>query len=439
MADKTIPGPKAQAWIKRDKAVVSPSYTRPYPFVMDHGAGSEVWDVDGNRYIDLSAGLVVCSTGYSHPEVVNAIKDQAERFLHVSSDFYHASWVELSERLASIAPFDEPARVFLANSGAEAVEAAIKLARYKSGRGQYIAFFGAFHGRTMGALAFTASKNHYRSGFNPVMQGVAHVPYPDPLHKKLVGSSEDYGETVVEFIENTVFAHKIPPEDCAAILVEPIQGEGGYVVPPDGFLPALRELCDRYGIFLVADEIQCGLGRTGKWWAMEHWGVAPDIVTMAKGLASGVPIGAVIAKKEIMDWPQGAHANTFGGNPLAARAALATIDLIESGMMQNAAEVGEYTLDALAEIQARQPHIGSVRGKGLMIGVELVEDRDSFRPAEGLRDRAVDHAFQSGLITLGCGKSTIRIAPPLNITTDLIDEALGILEDSIRRAAEHGD
>lgn len=435
MNQELIPGPRAKELIERDHAVVSPSYTRPYPFVMDHGKGSEVWDVDGNRYIDLSAGLVVCSTGYSHPQVVAAIKDQAERFLHISSDFYHRSWIELSERLASIAPFKGPARVFLANSGAEAVEAAVKLARFKSGRGQFVAFFGAFHGRTMGALAFTASKNRYRSGFDPVMQSVTHVPYPDPLHKTLLPTSEDYGETVVNYIENTVFAHKIPPDDCAAIVVEPIQGEGGYVVPPDGFLPALRRLCDKHGIFLITDEVQSGLGRTGKWWAVEHWGVEPDIITMAKGLASGVPIGAVIARKEIMDWPPGAHANTFGGNPLACRAALATIDLIEKEMMQNAAEVGEYTLDALSEIQARQPCIGSVRGKGLMIGVELVKDSDSFEPAEKLRDRAVDVAFQSGLITLGCGKSTIRVAPPLNITTDVIDEGLGILEASLAQAA----
>lgn len=439
MNETTIPGVKAKELIQRDKAVVSPSYTRPFPFVMDHGKGSEVWDIDGNRFIDLSAGLVVCSTGYSHPQVVAAIKDQADRFLHVSSDFYHRSWIELSERLAAIAPFDGPARVFLANSGAEAVEAAVKLARYKSGRGQYVAFFGAFHGRTMGALAFTASKNLYRSGFDPVMQSVTHVPYPDPLHMQLMPTHEDYGETVVDYIENTVFAHKVPPDDCAAIVVEPIQGEGGYIVPPDGFLPALRRLCDKHGIFLIADEIQSGLGRTGKWWAVEHWGVAPDIVTMAKGLASGVPIGAVIAKKDIMDWPPGAHANTFGGNPLACRAALATIDLIENEMMQNAAEVGEYTLDALSEIQTRQPHIGSVRGKGLMIGVELVKDRDSFEPAAELRDRAVEIAFQSGLITLGCGTSTIRVAPPLNIDTDLIDEGLEIFERSLRLADDEVD
>ncbi len=438
MKTLSLPGPKARAILERDLAVVSPSYPRAYPFVMDHGRGSEVWDVDGNRFIDFAAGIAVCSTGHSHPAVVAAIKEQADRFLHISSDYYHPAWVELSERLDRITPFEEQARVFLGNSGAEAIEAGIKLARHHTGRQQFIGFYGAFHGRTMGALSFTASKTVYRRGFQPLMNGVVHVPFPDPYRPVLQPTHPDYGETVVQYIEDVVFARALPPDDCAAILVEPIQGEGGYIVPSPGFFSALRRLCDKYGILLIVDEVQSGVGRTGKWWAVENWGVEPDIVCAAKGLASGVPIGAMIARASVMDWPYGAHGNTFGGNPLACSAALATLDLIQDGYMQNAAEIGQYTLDALAEIQARHRTIGEVRGIGLMIGVEFVKDRDGKKPAKKLRDAIEMKAFAHGLLTLGCGDSTLRVAPPLCIDQKLMEEGLDILEASITEAEAEG-
>jgi 4-aminobutyrate aminotransferase len=434
LKSQQLPGPKAKQVINRDSAVVSPSYPRVAPFVMDHGSGSEVWDVDGNRYIDFTSGIAVCSTGHSHPKVVEAIKKQAERFLHISSDFYHPIWVEFAERITGIAPFKEPSKVFISNSGAESVEAAIKIARWHTGRQQFIGFYGAFHGRTMGALAFTASKPVYRRGFMPLMNGVTHVPYPNPYRQILASDGEGYGETVVRFIEEVVLTHVLPPEDCAAILIEPIQGEGGYVVPPDDFFPALRKLCDKHGILIIADEVQSGVGRTGKWWAIEHWDVEPDIVCSAKGLASGIPLGATIARESLMQWPEGAHGNTFGGNPIACAAALATLELVEDEMMENATAMGKYTLDALAEIQARHKSIGDVRGKGLMIGVDFVLDRESRDPAHDLRDRIEELAFQNGLLVMGCGKSTIRIAPALNIDKALIDEGLEKLESAVTEA-----
>jgi 4-aminobutyrate aminotransferase len=433
-----VPGKKAAALLKRDQQVVSPSYPRAYPFMMDHGKGSEVWDIDGNRYVDFAAGIAVCATGHSHPKVVEAVKDQADRFLHISSDFYHPIWIEFSERLASTAPFKEPAKIFLCNSGTEAVEAAIKLARHHTGRQQFIGFFGGFHGRTLGSLSFTARKPVYRHGFFPTMNGVTHAPFPDPYRPILKPTHADYGESVVAYIEEVIFKSIVPPEDCAGILLEPIQGEGGYVVPPDGFFPALRRLCDKYGILLIVDEVQSGVGRTGKWWAVEHWSVEPDIVCTAKGIASGLPLGGIIARASVMDWPMGAHGNTYGGNPLACSAGLATLDLVESGMMQNAAEMGEYTLDALAEIQVRNPSIGDIRGKGLMIGIEFVRDRESREPASDTRDRISEIAFENGLLTLGCGESTIRISPPLNITQELIDEGLEIFEAAIQTAEKEG-
>lgn len=434
MGKSNIPGARARGILDRDNAVVSQSYPRAYPLVMDHGKDCEVWDVDGNRYIDLVSGIAVCSTGHSHPRVVEAIQKQAERFIHISADFYHPLWVEFAERLAGLAPFQEPARIFVGNSGTEAIEAAIKLSRVHSGRQQFIGFYGGFHGRTIGSLSFTASKSAYRQGFQPLMGGVTHVPFPDPYRPILQPTHPDYGETVVDYIENIVFKRLMAPEDCAAILVEPIQGEGGYVVPADGFFPALRRLCDRHGILLIVDEIQTGVGRTGKWWAVEHWNVEPDIVLTAKGIASGMPISAMIARQSVMDWPVGSHGNTFGGNPIACSAALVTLDLIENGLMQNAAEVGEYTLDALSEIQARHASIGDVRGKGLMIGVEFVADRINKTPAKSLRDRIVRAAFEKGILTMGSGESSVRIAPPLTITKGMIDEALVIFEEAIAEA-----
>jgi 4-aminobutyrate aminotransferase len=432
MEPMKLPGPKAQALIKRDSSVISPSYPRGYPFVMDHGKGSEVWDVDGNRFLDFAAGIAVASTGHSHPEVVKAIQDQAEKFIHISSDFYHQSWIELGEKLDEISPFKEAAVSFMTNSGTEAVETAIKMARFHTKRANFIGFTGGFHGRTMGAVTFTASKPHYHRGFYPLMNGVVHAPYPysyRPILERHPG--EDYGQTVVRYIEEEILAHILPADEVAGILVEPIQGEGGYIIPPAGFFPALRKLCDRHGILLIADEVQCGMGRTGKWWAIENFEVEPDIITTAKGIASGMPLGAMIARKSVVTWPKGAHGNTYGGNPIACAASLATLKLIQEQYMQNAAEVGQYAIDALSEIMTRHQSIGDVRGIGLMIGLEFIKDRKSKVPAEGLRDRIVDLAFERGLLTLGCGKSVIRVSPPLNISKTEIDEGLMILEESI--------
>jgi 4-aminobutyrate aminotransferase len=435
MEPLTLPGPKARAIVERDRAVISPSYPRSYPFVMDHGRGTEVWDVDGNRFLDFAAGIAVVSTGHSHPYVVKAIQQQAEQFIHISSDFYHPKWVELGEKLNKIAPFEDPALSFMTNSGTESVEAAIKLARYHTGRSEFIAFLGGFHGRTMGAVSFTASKSSYRKGFFPMMNGVFHVPFPDPYRPLLRSNpGEDYGETVVRYIDEEIFGRIAPADNVAGILVEPIQGEGGYIIPPPGFFPALRKLCDRYGILLIADEVQAGIGRTGKWWSIENFGVEPDIVVSAKGIASGVPLGVMIARKRIMTWPRGSHGNTYGGNPISCAAALATLELIEKYYLQNAAEVGEYTLDALDEIMVRHPNIGQVRGMGLMIGVELVKNRQLKTPADKLRDEVIDRAFERGLLLLGCGKSTIRFSPPLSVTRSEIDEGLMIFEEAVTLA-----
>lgn len=427
-----LPGPRAEAIITRDKEVISPSYPRDYPFVMDHGEGVYVWDVDGNRFLDFAAGIAVIVTGYSHPQVVNAIQDQAEKFIHISSDFYHSKWVEFGEKLNSIAPFQEKAVSFMTNSGTESVEAAIKLARYHSGRTQFIGFLGAFHGRTLGSLTFTASKPRYHQGFYPMMSGVTHVPFPDPYRKILKSlPNEDYGETVVRYIQEEILGKVLPAQDVAGILVETVQGEGGYIFPAAGFFPALRQLCDQHQILLIIDEVQSGMGRTGKFWAIEHYEVEPDIVCVGKGIASGVPLGAIIARESLMTWPKGSHGNTFGGNPLACAAALVTIDLIQQDFMENAAKVGEFTLDALEEIKARHPSIGDVRGKGLMIGVEFIKDKNSKEPDPELRDDIIHNAFQRGLLTLGCGKSSIRISPPLNISQPEMEEGLNIFEEAI--------
>jgi 4-aminobutyrate aminotransferase len=433
-----VPGPKARDILARDAATISPSYTRDYAFVMDHGRGCEVWDVDGNRFLDFAAGIAVCSTGHSHPAVVKAIQDQAAKFIHISSDFYHEKWVQLGEKLDEIAPFKEDALCFMSNSGAEAVEAAIKLARFHSGRPRFIGFHGGFHGRTMGALAFTASKPVQSRGFFPAMAGVTHVPFPNTYRPRLAfdPTKGDYGQAVIDYIENVIFAYECPPEDVAAFLVEPIQGEGGYVIPPATFFRRLRQLCDQYGILLILDEVQSGMGRTGKMFAIQHWGVEPDIVCIAKGIASGMPLGAMVARRSLMDWPPGAHGNTYGGNPLSCAAALETIRLLEGGLIDNAAQVGQYTLDALEEIAVRHPSIGQTRGKGLMIGVEFVKDRATKERAPDIRNHMIHGAFERGLLLLGCGRNTVRITPPLTITTGEIDEGLEIFEDALTEA-EH--
>ena len=427
-----LPGPRARAIIKRDQAVISPSYPRAYPFVMDNGLGTEVWDVDGNRFLDFAAGIAVVSTGHSNPKVVKAIQEQAEKFIHISSDFYHPLWVELAEKLNEIAPFLENAVSFMTNSGTESIEAAIKLARYYTGRSQFIGFLGAFHGRTMGAVSFTASKPVYHRDFYPLMNGVVHVPFPNPYRPILQSNpGEDYGVTVVRYIEEQILGHLLPAEEVAGILVEPIQGEGGYVVPTRDFFPALRELCDRHGILLIVDEVQSGMGRTGKWWGIENFGVEPDIVCTAKGIASGVPMGVMFARESIMTWPKGSHGNTFGGNTLACAAALATIGLLENEYIENTVEMGGYALGRLREMATRYPEIGDVRGYGLMIGVEYIKDSQTKEPADKLRDRIIEQAFMRGLLLLGCGKSSIRFTPPLSVSRADIDEALQIYEEAI--------
>ncbi len=435
MQPGNLPGPKARVIIERDEAVISPSYPRAYPFVMEKGRGTEVWDVDGNRFLDFAAGIAVVSTGHSNPRVVRAIQEQVEKFIHISCDFYHSTWVELAEKFDQIAPFEEDAVSFMTSSGTESVEAAIKLARYHTGRTQFIGFLGGFHGRSYGSLSFTASKPVYHEGFYPLMNGVIHIPFPNPSRPVLQSlPGEDCGETVVRYLEEQILGKLLPARDLAGIVVEPIQGEGGYIIPTPAFFLALRELCDRYGILLIADEVQSGMGRTGKWWAIEHFGVEPDIFCIGKGVASGIPLGAMVARKSVVTWPKGAHGNTYGGNPVACTAALASIDLIEDQYMQNASEVGKYTLDALEEIRVRHSSIGEVRGIGLMIGVEFVEDQEFKKPAHDLSERVVDLAFERGLLTLGCGESAIRISPPLSVSRSEIDEGLAIFEEAITKA-----
>jgi len=426
----SLPGPRARALIERDRAVVSPSYVRDYPFVMDRGRGAEVWDVDGNRYIDFASGIAVCSTGHSHPQVVEAIKAAADRFLHISSDYWHQGQVELAEAVAALDPVSGPAMSFFANSGTEAVEAALKLARQVTGRGRFIGFLGAFHGRTMGSLAFTASKYTQQRGYFPTMPGVVHVPYPNPYRPLFAG--DDQGSAVLAYIEQ-IMERNVPAHEVAAVLIEPIQGEGGYVVPPPGFLAGLRALCDRHGILLIFDEVQSGIGRTGKMFAWQHAGVRPDILTLAKGLGSGMPIGLMVGAKKYMEkWPPGSHANTYGGNPVCCAAALATLKLVGDGYTENARLMGGRAMQRLRQFAQEFSVIGDVRGPGLMIGMEFVKDRVSKAPAKEFATRLVARAFENGLLLLECGASGLRIIPPLMIDAQLLDEGLDILHRSFQ-------
>ena len=417
----SLPGPRAQGIVQRDRAVTSPSYTRDYPLVVSRGQGCMVEDVDGNVFLDMTAGIAVTATGHAHPEVVKAIQEQSARLLHMSgTDFYYAPMVELAEQLAIRAPFPQPqsntgfpAKVFFTNSGAESNEGAIKLARYYTKRSLIVAFLGAFHGRTYGAMSLTGSKAVQRANFGPLVPGVTHIPYG--THASL------------DYLEKQLFSTILPPQEVAAIVVEPIQGEGGYIVPENGFLKRIREICDRHGILMVVDEVQAGMGRTGRLFAIEHWGVMPDIITTAKGIASGMPLGAILARPELMTWPPGSHATTFGGNPVACAAGIATLRLLESGLMTNATQMGELLQANLTQLHQRFSRVSLPRGKGLMVAVDLLDEQGNLDYK--LRDRIIQEAFLRGLLLLGCGKAAIRFCPPLVIDSDQIQIALQIISE----------
>ena len=430
-----LPGPNAKRVLADDDKYISPSYTRSYPLVAKSGRGVVVTDVDGNEFFDFSAGIAVTSTGHCHPEVVAAIQKQAGELIHMSgTDFYYENMVTLAERLSKIAPMPGPHKIYYGNSGTEAIEAALKLARYHTKRQDVIAFFGAFHGRTMGALSLTASKPQQKRRFAPLVPGVTHVRYPD-VYRGCSGGAQDaegFALGCARFIEDKLFKTTLPPEEVAAIFVEPVQGEGGYVVAPNVFMQELRRICDKHGILLVVDEVQSGIGRTGKWFAVEHTGVQPDIVCMAKGIASGMPLGVTMSRADIMDWVPGSHASTFGGNPVCVAAALATLDVIEKeGLLANSAAVGGHMMKRMADWPSKYRIVGDIRGRGLMIGVDIVKDPKTKEHAPDLRDRIVEQAFERGILLLGCGPSTVRIAPPLVVTKDEADAAIDALEESI--------
>jgi 4-aminobutyrate aminotransferase len=430
----SLPGPKAKAAVAADNRLISPSYTRSYPLVAKSGRGTRVTDVDGNEFLDFAAGIAVNSTGHCHPEVVTAIQKQAAELIHISStDFYDEHLTDLADRLSAVAPMPGPHKFFYGNSGAEAVECALKLARYHTGRQQVISFFGAFHGRTMGALSLTGSKPQQKRRFSPLVPGVTHVRYPYTYRGCTGGPQEEeaFSLNCARYIEEKLFKTILPPEEVAAIFIEPIQGEGGYVVAPDNFMRELRALCDRHGILLVVDEVQCGCGRTGKWWAVEHSGIEPDMVCIAKGIASGMPLGICMTRAEIMDWAPGSHASTFGGNPVSIAAALATMDILEREAIGNAARVGALMLDRLKGWVRTHSLVGDVRGRGLMIGIELVKDKATREPAAELRNRVETLAFERGLMLLGCGETSLRLSPPLIVSQEEATVALDILEEAL--------
>jgi len=432
-----LPGPNAKRILEGDKQYISPSYTRSYPLVARQGRGVVVTDVDGNEFFDFSAGIAVTSTGHCHPAVVAAIQRQSAELIHMSgTDFYYENMVTLAERISKIAPMPGPHKIYYGNSGAESIECALKLARYHTKRQNVIAFYGAFHGRTMGALSLTASKPQQKRRFAPLVPGVTHVRYPD-VYRGCEGgaqNAEAFAVGCARFIEDKLFKTTLAPEEVAAIFVEPIQGEGGYVIPPSAFMQELRSICDRHGILLVVDEIQSGVGRTGKWWAVEHTGVQPDIVCMAKGIASGMPLSVTVSRAEIMDWVPGSHASTFGGNPVSIAAALATLDVIErERLLDNATEVGNHMLKRMADWPKKYEIVGDVRGRGLMIGVEIIKDKKTKEHGAAERDRIVQLAFERGILFLGAGPSTVRICPPLVVTRDEADAAIEALEESISR------
>jgi 4-aminobutyrate aminotransferase len=428
-----LPGPRAAAIIQRDRRVLSPSYTRGYPLVIERGEGALVTDVDGNRFLDFNAGIAVVSTGHCHPKVVRAVQEQAAKFLHMSgTDFYYENMVQLAEKLAALAPGGYERRVYFGNSGTEAMEAAIKMARYHTGRDKFIGFLGAFHGRTMGSLSLTARRPVQRRGFGPFMSGVHHVPYAYCYRCAYGKTPDSCAVECAKVIEEQLLKTILPADEVAAIVVEPVQGEGGYIVPPAKFLEELERIAHRHGMLLIFDEVQAGMGRTGKFFAAEHSGVAPDIFTVAKGIASGMPISATVARAEVMDWPPGAHASTFGGNPVSIAAALTTIELLEQELVDNAATMGAYMMDRMVTWPGRFPLVGDVRGLGLMLGIELVKDQVTKERAPEERDKIVDMAFERGLLILGAGENTLRLSPPLVITKDQADFAMETLEDCLR-------
>ncbi|HJZ81519.1 MAG TPA: acetyl ornithine aminotransferase family protein [Pyrinomonadaceae bacterium] len=431
-----LPGPKGRAIVAADAEYVNPAYPRPdFKLVAERGEGVWVEDVDGNIFLDCNAGVAVCSTGHCHPEVVRAIQDQAAQLIHMcGTDYYYSLMPELAQKLDEIVPVNRPTRTHFANSGTEAVETALKLAMHATGREKFISFFGSFHGRTLGSLSLTSSKAAQRLGFKRQVLDVVHMPYPNEYRNPF--NAEDCGDGgvvqgAVNWIENRLFKTTTPPEEVAAIVVEPVQGEGGYVPAPAGFLQELRRICDRHGILLIVDEVQSGMGRTGKMFALEHYGVKADIVCIAKGIASGLPLGACVARADLMNWRPGAHASTFGGNPVAIAAAMKTIELLERELVANSAAVGEYLKRGLEKLMSKYDCIGDVRGPGLMIGVEFVSDRASKQPDPDLRDRVEMASFQRGLILLGCGANSIRWSPPLILNRDHVDVALEIFDQAI--------
>jgi 4-aminobutyrate aminotransferase len=427
-----LPGPKAKQLVDRDHAVVSPSYTRDYPLVAKIGRGAMIEDVDGNTFLDFAAGIAVCATGHCHPEVVAAIQKQASELIHMSgTDFYYPNLVELAEKLASIAPGKTPKRVYFGNSGAEALEAAIKLVKYHTKRDKLIAFHGAFHGRTMGALSLTASRSIQRKGFGTLLSGVFHMPFPDTYRGTYGIRPESASADCLSYLENELFRRRVDPEEVAGIFIEPIQGEGGYLPAPADFLQGLQRICRKYGIMFVADEVQSGMGRTGRWWASDHAGIEPDIICTAKGIASGMPLSAIIARADVMNWVPGAHASTFGGNPVCIAASIATLGLLERQYMADAARMGDYIMKRTADWREKHKIVGEVRGKGLMIGIEFVRDQKTKEKATDLRNKLVQMAFHKGLLVLGSGDTTLRLCPPLLIDEAQADFALNTLEACI--------
>ena len=432
----SLPGPKAKKLIKLDNAFVSPSYTRVYPLVADKGEGLWIHDVDGNVFLDFTAGIAVNATGHCHPKIIKAIQDQTEKLLHMSgTDFYYTPQILLAEKLSAMAPGKSTKRVYFGNSGAEAVEAAFKLARWHTKRELNIAFFGAFHGRTMGALSLTASKTVQKKHYNPFVPGITHIPYAYCYRCAYNLTYPQCKLYCVQWIEDTLFRTTVPPEEVAAIFVEPIQGEGGYIVPPPEFHKVMHAIAKKYGILYVVDEVQSGMGRTGKMFAIEHFGVDPDIMALAKGIASGLPLGAMVAPSDIMNWEAGSHASTFGGNPLSCRAAMATIELLENNLMKNASEQGKRLIKGLRSLQKTFECMGDVRGKGLMAAVELVKDRKTKQPAADWRSQVIKKAFERGLLVLGCGENSIRFSPSLTVNSDEIDLCLSIFEESVKEVA----